>query len=128
MVIGFLGSLLGIGGGFILVPALVYLLRIPGNVVIGTSLLQVLAIMSATMILHAINSQSVDVLLAFSLMVGGVIGAQFGAQAGQYLRGEQLRALLAALVLAVAVRFGMQLLIRPDDLFSMAVLARGGAL
>jgi uncharacterized membrane protein YfcA len=126
VVIGFLGSLLGIGGGFILVPALVYLLRVPGTVVIGTSLLQVVAMMSATMLLHAINSQSVDILLAFCLMVGGVIGAQFGAQAGQYLKGEQLRALLAALVLAVAVRFGFSLVIAPDDPFSMAVIGRGG--
>jgi uncharacterized membrane protein YfcA len=127
LLLGFIGSLLGIGGGFILVPALVYLLRIPGNIVIGTSLLQVVAIMAVTMILHAINSQSVDVMLAFSLMVGGVIGAQFGAQAGQYLRGEQLRALLAVLVLAVAIRFAATLFIPPEDLFSMAVVARGGA-
>lgn len=126
--LGIIGSLLGIGGGFILVPALVYLLRIPGTVVIGTSLLQVVAIMSATMILHAINSQSVDIMLAFSLMVGGVIGAQFGAQAGQYLRGEQLRALLAALVLAVAIRFGATLFLPPADLYSMAVLSRGSFL
>ena len=88
LVIGFLGSLLGIGGGFILVPALVYLLRVPGNIVLGTSLLQVVAMMSATMILHAISSQSVDILLAFCLMVGGVIGAQFGAQAGQLSQGR----------------------------------------
>lgn len=126
VVIGFIGSLLGIGGGFILVPALVYLLRVPGNVVIGTSLLQVVAMMCATMLLHAITSQSVDILLAFCLMVGGVIGAQFGAQAGQYLKGEQLRALLAALVLAVAVRFFFTLIVAPDDPFSMALVGRGG--
>jgi uncharacterized membrane protein YfcA len=101
VVIGFLGSLLGIGGGFILVPALIYLLRVPGTIVLGTSLLQVVAMMSATMLLHAISSQSVDILLAFCLMVGGVIGAQFGAQAGQYLKGEQLRFLLAVLIIAV---------------------------
>lgn len=124
--IGIIGSLLGIGGGFILVPALVYLLRVPGNVVLGTSLLQVVAMMSATMLLHAINSQSVDILLAFCLMVGGVIGAQFGAQAGQYLRGDQLRFLLAALVLAVALRFGATLVIPPGDVFSMALASRGG--
>ena len=107
LLIGFVGSLLGIGGGFILVPALVYLLRVPGNVVIGTSLLQVVAMMAATTILHALSSQSVDILLAFCLMVGGTVGAQFGASAGKYLRGEQLRALLALLVLAVAIRFGL---------------------
>jgi uncharacterized membrane protein YfcA len=128
LVIGFLGSLLGIGGGFILVPALVYLLRIPGNVVIGTSLLQVVAMMAATMVLHAISSQSVDILLSFCLMIGGVAGAQFGAQAGRYLKGDQLRALLAMLVLAVALRFGLSLFLRPDDLFSMAAIGRGGVL
>ncbi len=123
--IGFLGSLLGIGGGFILVPALIYLLRVPGNVVIGTSLIQVLAIMAASTVLHAYSSQSVDILLAFCLMVGSVIGAQFGASAGQYLRGDQLRALLAIIVLAVAIRFAVTLLFAPSDPFSMATLAAG---
>ncbi|GLQ17570.1 sulfite exporter TauE/SafE family protein [Maritalea porphyrae] len=125
--IGFLGSLLGIGGGFILVPALIYILRVPGSVVIGTSLLQVLAIMAATTILHAVNSQTVDIMLAFSLMVGSVIGAQFGASAGQHLRGEQLRALLAIIVLAVAIRFALSLLLTPADPFSMTVLSGGAA-
>jgi hypothetical protein len=124
--VGVVGALLGIGGGFILVPALVYLLRVPGNVVIGTSLLQVVAMMCVTTILQALTSQSVDVLLAFCLMVGGTVGAQFGASAGKYLRGDQLRALLALLVLAVAIRFGLALLLRPGDVFSMAVLGPGG--
>jgi uncharacterized membrane protein YfcA len=120
--IGFVGSLLGIGGGFIMVPALVYLLRVPGNVVIGTSLAQVVAMMAATTVLHAVQSQSVDIMLAFCLMVGGTAGAQFGASAGKYLRGEQLRGLLALLVLAVAIRFGLSLVIAPADPFSMAVI------
>lgn len=120
--IGFLGSLLGIGGGFILVPALIYLLRVPGSIVIGTSLLQVLAIMAATTILHAVNSQTVDIVLAFTLMTGSVIGAQFGVSAGQYLRGDQLRALLAIIVLAVALRFALSLLLTPSDPFSVAVM------
>ncbi len=124
--IGFVGSLLGIGGGFILVPALVYLLRVPGNMVIGTSLLQLVAMMSATTILHAVSSQSVDILLAFCLMVGGTVGAQFGSSAGKYLRGEQLRALLALLILAVALRFGLSLVLTPADLYSTAVLGSGG--
>ncbi len=125
--IGFLGSLLGIGGGFILVPALVYLLRVPGNVVIGTSLLQVLSIMAASTILHAVNSQSVDIVLAVSLMVGGVTGAQFGASLGRHLRGEQLRALLGLIVLAVAVRFAWLLLVPPLDPYSSVIVALGGA-
>jgi uncharacterized protein len=123
--IGIVGALLGIGGGFVLVPALVYLLRIPGSVVVGTSLLHVLAVMAVTCVLHAIQSQSVDILLAFSLMVGSVAGAQFGASAGQYLRGDQLRALLAVIVLGVAIRFGLSLLLTPADPFSMAVIAFG---
>ncbi|HHY49866.1 MAG TPA: sulfite exporter TauE/SafE family protein [Alphaproteobacteria bacterium] len=123
--IGYLGSLLGIGGGFILVPALVYLLRMPGNMVIGTSLLQVVAMMAVTTILHAVSSHSVDILLAFCLMVGGTVGAQFGASAGRYLRGEQLRAMLAVLVLAVALRFGLSLVLAPDDIYSTAVLGIG---
>lgn len=126
--IGFVGSLLGIGGGFILVPALVYILRMPGNMVIGTSLLQVVAMMAATTILHAVSSQSVDILLAFCLMVGGTIGAQFGASAGKYLRGEQLRALLAILVLAVAIRFGISLIMAPNDVYSTAVIGASGVI
>ncbi|WP_029041645.1 sulfite exporter TauE/SafE family protein [Cucumibacter marinus] len=123
--IGFLGSLLGVGGGFILVPALVYLLRVPGSIVIGTSLLQVLCIMAATTVLHAVNSQTVDILLAFTLMIGSVVGAQFGASAGRRLRGDQLRALLGILVLAVAIRFGLSLFLTPADPFSVAILGRG---
>ncbi|AXS39651.1 sulfite exporter TauE/SafE family protein [Breoghania sp. L-A4] len=121
--IGFLGSVLGIGGGFIMVPALIYLLRVPTNVVIGTSLVQILFTMAAATILHAINNQSVDAVLALTLMIGGVMGAQLGAQMGQKLRGEQLRALLALVVLAVGVRFAVDLVIMPDELFSLAVRA-----
>jgi len=124
--IGIVGALLGIGGGFILVPALVYLLRVPANVVVGTSLLQVVAMMCVTTILQALTSQSVDILLAFCLMVGGTVGAQFGASAGKYLRGDQLRALLALLILGVAIRFGLTLVLKPSDVFSMAVLTAGG--
>jgi len=123
--IGFLGALLGIGGGFILVPALIYILRVPGNVVIGTSLVQVIAIMAASTILHSVDSQTVDILLAFCLMVGGVVGAQFGASVGKYLRGDQLRALLAIIVLAVALRFAFALFFEPTDLFSTAILSIG---
>lgn len=123
--IGFVGSLLGIGGGFILVPALVYILRVPGNVVIGTSLLQVLSIMAATTILHAVNSQTVDIVLALSLMIGGVTGAQFGAAIGQKMRGEQTRALLGFIVLAVALRFAYSLLVTPSDPFSIATITLG---
>ena len=123
--IGFLGSLLGIGGGFILVPALIYLLRVPTNVVIGTSLVQIVATMSVATVLHAVASYSVDIVLAIILMVGGVIGAQFGARIGQNLRGDHLRALLALLVLAVAVRFFIGLVTPPDERYSLTTLSGG---
>lgn len=123
MAVGFIGSVLGIGGGFILVPALIYLLRVPGRVVIGTSLLQLVASMAATTVLHALQSQSVDILLAFCLMVGGTVGAQFGASAGKRMRAEQLRAVLAVLILAVAVRFGLSIFLAPADPYSMEVIA-----
>jgi hypothetical protein len=123
--IGFLGALLGIGGGFILVPALIYILRVPTNVVIGTSLIQIVATMSVATILHAVTNFSVDIVLAVILMVGGVIGAQFGARVGQNIRGDQLRALLGLLVLAVAIRFLFGLVTPPDEPFSLATLSGG---
>jgi uncharacterized membrane protein YfcA len=124
--IGFLGSVLGLGGGFLMVPALIYLLRVPTNVVIGTSLAYTLVTMAAATVLQATANKTVDVMLAVLLMVGGVVGAQFGAQVGQVLRGEQLRALLALLVLGVALRVLLSLFLTPDQIYSMSVL--GGAL
>lgn len=125
--IGIVGALLGIGGGFILVPALVYILRMPGNLVVGTSLLHLLAVMAVTCVLHAVQTQSVDIVLAFCLMVGGVAGAQFGASAGRHLRGDQLRAVLAIIVLGVAFRFALTLLLAPSDPFTMSVIRFGDA-
>ena len=124
--IGFLGALLGIGGGFIMVPALIYLLRVPTNVVIGTSLVQILATMAVATVLHAASDQSVDLFLALILMVGGVIGAQFGARIGQNIRGDQLRALLALLVIAVAVRFLAGLVATPVEPYTLARLVGMG--
>ncbi|WP_417685108.1 sulfite exporter TauE/SafE family protein [Roseibium sp.] len=126
-IIGFLGTVLGIGGGFMMVPALIYLLRVPTSVVIGTSLLQILFTMAAATIFHSIGSQTVDIVLAITLMVGGVIGAQFGARMGQNLRGDQLRLLLALLVLLVGLRFAVDLLLTPDDLYSIAIMKGAGA-
>src|SRR5690606_35944007 len=97
--IGFLASIMGVGGGFIMVPALIYLLRVPTNVVIGTSLFQIIFVAAYTTLIHATANQTVDIVLAVLLMLGGVVGAQYGAKVGQKLRGEQLRALLALLVL-----------------------------
>lgn len=120
--IGFMGSVLGIGGGFIMVPALIYLLRVPTAMVIGTSLFYILVTMSVATVLHASTNQTVDVVLALCLMIGGVFGAQFGAQLGQRLRGEQIRALLGLLVLAVGMRFAVNLVLKPDELYSFSVL------
>ncbi|SKA34199.1 hypothetical protein SAMN05428963_1291 [Consotaella salsifontis] len=118
--IGILAAIMGVGGGFIMVPAMIYLLRVPTSVVIGTSLFQIIFTSAITTVLQAGTNTTVDVVLAFLLMVGGVIGAQFGAQAGRKLRGDQLRALLALLVLAVCVRLGMELVITPADPYSLS--------
>ena len=119
--VGFLGSMLGLGGGFLMVPALIYLLRVPTNVVVGTSLAQILFTMAAATIMYSVETQTVDIMLAFALMVGGVVGAQLGARIGQKLKADQLRFLLALLVLAVGVRFAAGFLIVPAELFSIAV-------
>ncbi|PLW74875.1 sulfite exporter TauE/SafE family protein [Cohaesibacter celericrescens] len=121
--IGFLGTVLGIGGGFMLVPALIYLLRVPTAVVIGTSLFQIVVTMAVATVLHASTNQTVDIVLALILMIGGTIGAQFGAQIGQKLKAEQLRALLGLLVLMVGVRFAVDLIIEPQEPYSIEVRA-----
>ncbi|MBV2142981.1 sulfite exporter TauE/SafE family protein [Falsochrobactrum sp. TDYN1] len=119
--IGLLSSVMGVGGGFIMVPALIYLLHVPTNVVVGTSLFQITFVTAFTTVLQATANQSIDIVLAFLLMLGGVIGAQYGARAGQKLRGEQLRLLLALLVLAVGLRLAFGLFVRPDNLFSISI-------
>ncbi len=119
--VGLLAAIMGVGGGFIMVPALIYLLRVPTNVVAGTSLFQIMFVTAATALLHATFNQTVDVVLALLLMVGGVVGAQFGAAAGTKLRGEQFRFLLAALVLAVCVRMAWGLIATPAELFSIGL-------
>nr|WP_210287155.1 sulfite exporter TauE/SafE family protein [Allorhizobium borbori] len=120
-VIGVLTSIMGVGGGFIMVPAMIYLLRIPTNVVVGTSQFQIIFTTAYATIVQAATNYSVDVVLAFILMIAGVIGAQYGLRVGQKLRGEQLRALLALLVLAVGVRLAVELIVTPKDIYSIAV-------
>jgi len=119
IVIGFIGAIMGIGGGFILVPVMIYLLRVPTSTVIGTSMVLTLVTMLFATVLHAVTNHLVDAVLALILMVGGVTGAQFGARAGQKIRGEQLRLLLGLLILAVGIRFAIELVIRPDELFTI---------
>ncbi len=116
--IGFAGAVLGIGGGFILVPALIYIFRVPAHVVVGTSLFQILFTMMAATVFHAASNQSVDLFLALLLMVGGVFGAQFGARAGANLRGEYFRLLLGLLILLVAARFAADVFTQPREPFS----------
>ena len=124
-IIGFIGAVMGIGGGFLLVPMLIYLLRVPTATVIGTSMVLTLVTMASATVLHAATNHLVDAVLALILMVGGVIGAQFGARAGQRIRGEWLRLLLGLLVLAVGLRFAFELVLQPDDLYSIRLI--GGA-
>ncbi len=118
--IGFLGAVLGVGGGFILVPALIYLLRVPTQTSVGTSLVLTLVTMTAATVLHAQANGTVDVVLAFVLMIGGTMGAQFGARAGQTMKAEHLRLLLGLLVLSVAVRVAADLVRPPADAFIVA--------
>nr|WP_210333610.1 sulfite exporter TauE/SafE family protein [Rhizobium sp. ARZ01] len=122
--IGVLTSIMGVGGGFIMVPAMIYLLRIPTNVVVGTSLFQIIFVTAYTTIMQATTNNSVDIVLAFILMVAGVVGAQYGVRVGQRLRGEQLRALLALLVLAVGMRLAVDLVLAPENIYS--VVSEGG--
>lgn len=119
--VGVLSAIMGVGGGFVIVPAMIYLLRMPTNLVIGTSLAQIIAITATTTVLQSLNNHAVDMMLALLLILGGVVGAQFGVRAAARLRGEQLRLLLALLVLAVAARLLFGLVARPDDLYSVAV-------
>jgi uncharacterized protein len=124
-IMGFIGAIMGVGGGFLLVPMLIYFLRVPTNVVIGTSMVLTLITMASATVMHATTNHLVDAVLALILMVGGVIGAQFGAQAGQRMRSERLRFLLGLLVLAVGLRFAFDLVVPPTDLYIIRVT--GGA-
>ena len=119
-VIGLLGAVLGVGGGFILVPALIYMLRVPTQTSVGTSLVLTLVTMTAATVLHAQANGTVDAVLALVLMIGGTVGAQFGARAGQTMRPEYLRLLLGLLVLSVAIRVAADLVRPPADAFIVA--------
>jgi len=126
LIVGFLGAIMGIGGSFLLIPTMIYILRVPTSTVIGTSMALTLVTMVVATILHAVTNHLVDAVLALVLMVGGVIGAQFGARAGQRIRSEHLRLLLGLLILSVGIRFAVELVIRPDELFSIRDLGIGG--
>ena len=120
--VGILSAIMGVGGGFILVPAMIYILGMPTAVVVGTSLFQIIFVTANVTILQSVQTQTVDFLLAGLLLLGAVIGAQFGTRVGALLRGEQLRGLLALMVLAVSLKLAFDLIIMPSDLFSVEIL------
>jgi uncharacterized membrane protein YfcA len=119
-IVGVLSAVMGVGGGFIMVPAMIYLLGMPTATVPGTSLFQIIFVTAAVTILQSVANNTVDVVLAMVLLVGGVVGAQIGTRWGAKLRGEQLRVMLALIVLAVAGKLLSDLIVRPDNLFSIA--------
>jgi uncharacterized membrane protein YfcA len=120
IIVGVLSAIMGVGGGFIVVPAMIYLLRVPTNIVMGTSLVQILFVTASTTILQATNNYNVDIMLALLLVLGGAAGAQFGVRMAARMRGEQLRLLLGLLVIAVAIRLLWGLVVTPPDIYSVA--------
>lgn len=122
--VGVLAAIMGVGGGFVMVPAMIYILGMPTKVVIGTSLFQIIFVTAFTTLLHATTNYTVDMALAVLLLVGGVIGAQIGARIGVYLKAEQLRILLAIMVLGVCFKLALDLLLMPSELYSIG--AAGG--
>ena len=124
VLVGILAAIMGVGGGFIMVPAMIYILGMPTKVVVGTSLFQIIFVTAFTTLLHATTNFTVDMVLAVLLLVGGVIGAQIGARIGVKMKAEQLRILLAIMVLVVCGKLAMDLLFQPAELYSIG--AAGG--
>jgi uncharacterized membrane protein YfcA len=124
LLVGVLAAIMGVGGGFIMVPAMIYLLGMPTKVVIGTSLFQIIFVTGFTTFMHAATNNSVDLMLALFLIVGGVVGAQIGSQFAARLKAEQLRILLALLVLGVCLKLALDLLIEPSELYSARPVGR----
>ncbi|MDA8231519.1 MAG: sulfite exporter TauE/SafE family protein [Magnetospirillum sp.] len=116
---GVLAAIMGVGGGFVMVPLMIYVLGMPTAVVVGTSLFQIIFVTANVTFMQSLSTQTVDVVLALILLVGGAVGAQIGARIGMKLRGEQLRILLALLVLVVCGKMAWDLVARPSELFSV---------
>jgi uncharacterized membrane protein YfcA len=123
--VGILSAIMGVGGGFVMVPAMIYLLRMPTVVVVGTSLFQIIFVTANVTILQSVQNQTVDIVLALVLIFSGVIGAQFGARLGAVLKGEQLRGLLALMVLAVSLKIMFDLAATPTDIYSSIGVLQG---
>jgi len=119
LLVGILAAVMGVGGGFVMVPAMIYLLGMPTKVVVGTSLFQIIFVTAFTTMLHATTNYTVDIVLAVLLLVGGVIGAQFGTILGAKLKAEQLRILLAIMVLLVCAKLAFDLIVQPAELFTL---------
>ncbi len=119
---GILTLLLGVGGGFIMVPAMIYLLGMPARVVVGTSLAMMLAVSAAATFVHSVTTHAVDIVLAGLLLLGGVFGAQYGAVLATRIKPDLLRLALATLILLVALRMALGLALRPDEIYSIAYL------
>jgi uncharacterized protein len=124
LAVGVLAAIMGVGGGFIMVPAMIYVLGMPTKVVVGTSLFQIIFVTAFTTMLHATTNQTVDIVLALYLILGGVVGAQLGTRIGLRMKAEQLRVLLAGLVLMVSGKLALDLLIQPDELFALSAPGR----
>jgi uncharacterized membrane protein YfcA len=122
VIVGILAALMGIGGGFIIVPAMIYLLGMPTSLVVGTSLFQIIFVASNTTILQASQNQTVDIVLAFLLLLGSVIGVQFGSRFSNLMKGEHLRFFLSIIILLVGFKLFSDLITIPKDIFSIIVL------
>ncbi|MEW5763506.1 MAG: sulfite exporter TauE/SafE family protein [Acidobacteriota bacterium] len=120
MVVGILAAIMGVGGGFIMVPMMVYLLRMPMHVAVGTDLFQIFFTCAGVTFMQATTNHTVDLVLALLLMIGSTIGAQIGARVGKRLRGDQLKILLASIVLLVMVKMAFSLVVTPASLLSYA--------
>jgi hypothetical protein len=121
-IIGILSAIMGVGGAFLMVPAMIYLLGMPTRIVVGTSLFQTIFVTANVTFLQAVQNHTVDVVLAFLLLIGGVIGAQIGGRVGARVRAELLRALLALLVLGLGLRLSFELIATPTELYSLTTL------
>ena len=124
-VVGILASIMGVGGGFIMIPAMIYIIRMPTSVVIGTSLYQIIFVTAIVTLLHSYHNQTVDIILALILLLGGAIGAQIGVKLSSKLEGPMLRASLAILVLSVGIVMASDLLVKPDE--TITLLIGGGS-